>query len=358
MTKRWYGIVIGALLVALVFPGRGQESPWSQLGQLQQELERETACLRGELEKGGAELAARIERLLDTEMPKQLARLKAESAELRAELVGHKAEMLAQLAAQQSPMTWDADEVDVMVEGDRGWLGVTIAEVTAEITKEFKLPAEQGVILTEVEADGPAAKAGLKANDVVTEYNGQRVEGTAQFPRLIRETPAGRTVQLTIWRDGRAQKVSLRLGSFRDHFESRARPFDLKDFNFKFELPEIGGNIFFSRTPVLGISAEDLSGQLGSYFGAPGGEGILVREVKPGTPAEKAGLKAGDVITKVDGDGVRTVSDLREKLREKPDKKTASLGVLRKGTEISLNIEIEQPKPPERKKLISRSTYL
>jgi len=212
--------------------------------------------------------------------------------------------------------------------------------------------------LTGVEADGPAAKAGLKANDVVTEYNGQRVEGTAQFRRLIRETPAGRTVQLSVWRDGRAQKVSLQLGRFRDHFASHAHSFGPKDFNFKFELPEIGGNILLSRTPVLGISAEDLSGQLGSYFGAPDSEGILVREVKHGTPAEKAGLKAGDVITKVDGDRVRTVSDLREKLRDKRDKKTVSLSVLRKGTEMSLNIEIEQPKPPEQKKLISRRTYL
>jgi serine protease Do len=358
MTKRWCGIVIGALFVAWAIPGRGQENPWSGFSQLQEQLERESARMRAQLEKGRQELAARIDQLLNTELTQELATLQAESAKLRAEVVGDKAGMLAELAAQQAPMTWDPDDMDVMMEGDRGWLGVTITEVTTEKAKELKLPAEQGVILTEVEADGPAAKAGLKANDVVTEYNGQRVEGTAQFRRLIRETPAGRTVQLTISRDGRTQKVSLQLGSFRDHFVSRVRPFGPKDFKFKFELPEIGGNIFLSRTPMLGISAEDLSGQLGSYFGALDGEAILVREVKPGTPAEKAGLKAGDVITKVDGVRVQTVSDLREKLRDKRDKKTVSLSVLRKGTEMSLNVEVEQPKPPEQKKLIGRRTYL
>src|SRR2546426_792502 len=91
-------------------------------------------------------------------------------------------------------------------------LGVETAEVNAEKTKELKLPAERGVLLTEIVPDSPAAKAGLKANDVVTEFNGQRVEGAAQFRRLIRETPAGRTVQLTVWRDGRSQTISVTLG--------------------------------------------------------------------------------------------------------------------------------------------------
>jgi serine protease Do len=109
-----------------------------------------------------------------------------------------------------------------------------------------------------------------------------------------------------------------------------------------------------SRTPVLGINAEDLSGQLGNYFGAPGGEGILVREVNTGSPAEKAGMKAGDVITKIDGERVRTLSDLREKLRAKRDQKSVSVGVIRKGSEVSLNVEIEQPRPPERRPIARR----
>src|SRR5947207_15027061 len=88
-----------------------------------------------------------------------------------------------------------------MVIGDDGssWLGVETHEVTADKAKELKLSAERGVVLGKIVPDSPAAKAGLKENDVVMEINGQRVEGAAQFRRMIHEIPAGRTIQLTVW---------------------------------------------------------------------------------------------------------------------------------------------------------------
>src|SRR6266576_2792374 len=79
------------------------------------------------------------------------------------------------------------------------WLGVETHEVTADKAKELKLSAERGVFLGKIVPDSPAAKAGLKENDVVTEINGQRVEGAAQFRRMIHEIPAGRSIQLTVW---------------------------------------------------------------------------------------------------------------------------------------------------------------
>ena len=101
-----------------------------------------------------------------------------------------------------------------MVIGDDGssWLGVETHEVTADKAKELKLSAERGVVLGKIVPDSPAAKAGLKENDVVTEINGQRVEGAAQFRRMIHEIPAGRSIQLTVWRDGRTQTISATLG--------------------------------------------------------------------------------------------------------------------------------------------------
>src|SRR5262249_55605045 len=98
--------------------------------------------------------------------------------------------------------------------GDEGasWLGVETREVSSDFAKEHKLSAERGVVVGKVISDSPAAKAGLKESDVVTEINGQRVEGTAQFRRMIREIPAGRTVQIGIVRDGKAQNVSVTLG--------------------------------------------------------------------------------------------------------------------------------------------------
>lgn len=245
-------------------------------------------------------------------------------------------------------------------EGERGWLGVGIAEVTAEKAKELKLSAVRGALITEVEENSPAAKAGLKANDVITEYNGQRVEGSAQFRRMIRETPAGRTAQLTVWREGRSQNLSVELGNFHEQMGKMAKKDASKEFHFDFKMPEFGPHVFtMLHTPILGIGAQDLSGQLGSYFGAPDGEGVLVTEVRSGTPAEKAGLKAGDVIIKVAGERVRNVGELREKLHEKHEAKTVAIGVLRKGAETSVNVELEQPKPPaDRKRTISRRSAI
>jgi serine protease Do len=263
------------------------------------------------------------------------------------------------------------DDVNVFIgEDGSSWLGVETHEVTAEKAKELKLSAERGVLLGKIVPDSPAAKAGLKENDIVTEINGQRVEGAAQFRRMIHETPAGRSIQLTVWRDGRSQTISATLGKSeeRRHAMKMVAP---TPGAFAFRMPEIpdipsmewNGNMIFSGgQPRLGIDAEDISGQLGSFFGAPDGEGILVREVNSGSPAEKAGVKAGDVITSVNGERIRTVGELREKLaakREDKDAKdrTVKLGVLRNKGEISLNVEL--PAPAARtKRLVSHRTNI
>jgi serine protease Do len=260
------------------------------------------------------------------------------------------------------------DDVNVLI-GDEGssWLGVETHEVTSDKAKELKLNAERGVVLGKVVADSPAAKAGLKENDVVTEINGQRVEGAAQFRRMIHEIPAGRSIQLTVWRDGRSQTISATLGKS----EERRRAMKMMAPTpgaFAFRMPEIpeipsmewnGNMLIGGGQPRLGIDAEDINGQLGTFFGAPDGEGILVREVNSGSPAEKAGVKAGDVITSLNGERIRTVGELREKLSAKRDEKdrTVKLGVLRSKSEISLNVEL--PAPVARsKRIVSRRTNI
>src|SRR6516162_6797332 len=183
----------------------------------------------------------------------------------------------------------DEDNMQVVLGPGSSWLGVGVTEVDAEKVKELKLPAERGALLGKVVADSPAAKAGLKENDVVTEINGQRVEGAEQFRRMIREIPAGRTAQFTIWRDGHSETLSVTLG--------KPEAAGLKVFThnpkaFSFNMPELsvmpdlsGLNQLRSFSlvspghPTLGIDAENLKGEFGQYFGAPEGEGVLVRGV-------------------------------------------------------------------------------
>jgi serine protease Do len=243
-------------------------------------------------------------------------------------------------------------------DGDEGpsWLGVETHEVTPENAKELKLPAERGVVVAGVTKDSPAAKAGLKEKDVITEVNGQRVEGAAQFRRMIHEIPAGRAAQLTVWRDGRAQTLSATLGKAE---ELHNRWMGATPGSFAFRMPEVdipemppmdlGGEMgmLAGGRPRLGIDAEDIGGQLGSFFGAPDGEGILVRNVNSGSPAERAGLRAGDVITSFNGERVRSLGDLRQKLSSQNEAKTAKIGVLRNKSEISLTVELPQRTPKQ-----------
>src|SRR6266853_1968680 len=262
----------------------------------------------------------------------------------------------------------ETDGMNIVIADDgSSWLGVETHEVTAEKAKELKLSAERGVVLGKIVPDSPAAKAGLKENDVVTEVNGQRVEGAAQFRRMIHEIPAGRTIQLTVWRDGRTQTVSATLAKSeeRRHVMTRVAPMP-GTFAFRMpEMPEIppmewSGNMVFGGQPRLGIDAEDINGQLGAFFGAPDGEGILVREVHPGSPAEKGGVKAGDVITSINGERIRTVGELREKLSAKRDDKDRSvkLGVLRNKSAVSLNVELPAPAAARTKHVFSRRTSI
>jgi serine protease Do len=321
-----------------------------------QQAEQVQREVQAELAKAQLEISRAVQEVTRTVVQKDIAK----------KLAVHRGAMLADLHARQAELaaliqekvTREVAPLLELQDSESGWLGVQIADVDAQKVKELKLPAERGVLITEVEADSPAAKAGLKVNDVVTEYNGQRIESATQFRRMVRESLAGRAVQLTVWRDARAQTLSATLGSSRDRTERAFTVMGPHEFKFnsdmfKFDMPDI---FVASRAPLLGISAEDISGQLGAYFGAPGGEGILVREVNSGSPAEKAGMKAGDVITKVDGDKVRSLDDLREKLRAKREQKTVSVGVIRKGAEVSLNVEIEQPRPPERKRIARRTS--
>jgi S1-C subfamily serine protease len=321
-----------------------------------------------ELRENLANLNERVRQEVQMSSP-EMQRLQNLSAQLRlnqgqfdasaSELATRAAE-LADLAQENSVEVQGPGVFVTTDEDGSGWLGVEIGEVTAEKAKDLKLTAQRGVVVMDVEPDGPAAKAGLKENDVITQYDGQVVEGTVQFRRLVRETPTGRTVALAISRNGATQNVSVELGERSAFFERRMKG-KMRDFDnaFAFSMPNQDFTLAMppvdARMPSLGINAEDLSGQLGSYFGAPDGTGILIREVRSGTAADKAGLKAGDVIVKVDGKPIRTLADLRAELREKSDQKTVALGIIRKAAEMSVTVGIERPQPSESSHVVRRA---
>jgi serine protease Do len=203
--------------------------------------------------------------------------------------------------------------------GEEGgsYLGVGVRDVTSDSVAQLKLKDEHGVEVTSIDSEGPAAKAGVKEHDVILTFNGQTIEGYEQLRRMIRETPAGRSVKLGVSRAGQPLTLTVPLGK-REEW-SFVRPnivtipkVTIPQMNFEWDAPGFAVLQIASRS---GATVEDLTPQLGDYFGAKGGEGVLVRNVERGSPAESAGLKAGDVIVKIAQDRVSNSSDWRRLMR-------------------------------------------
>ena len=236
---------------------------------------------------------------------------------------------------------------DVMVLDGRGaQLGVRVSDV------DVKDPL--GVRIDDVDPDSPAEKAGLREGDVVVEFDGERVRSARQFTRLVQETPDGRTVKIAVMRNGQKQtldatpenRVAMDFGAdadrLREEVERSLREFrveppifrydDRGPRRFEYRLPERVMPFMGSRGR-LGVTVQSLTPELEEYFGARNG-GVLVSSVTPDSAAAKAGLKAGDVITSINGRSVTGSGDLMRKLRDLSGDVT--VGILRDKQEITL----------------------
>jgi len=222
--------------------------------------------------------------------------------------------------------------------GTTSFLGVGIQEIDSERSKALKLPEEAGVEVTRVAPDSPAEKAGIKTGDVVLQYNGQRIEGIDQFSRMVRETPAGREVRLGIFRNGATQTVTAKIVSHSGPIlngqlmlPSTQEPLDLR-------IPDLPRNLMTWRSGALGVDAETLEGQLAEFFGVK--EGVLIRSVTKGSAAEKAGIRAGDVITRLDDAKVTSPADISNRLRALRGK-TVSVVLVRDRKEVTVSVTLE-----------------
>ena len=227
-------------------------------------------------------------------------------------------------------------------------LGVTLGDITADKAQALKLPAVAGAIVNSVQKDSAAAKAGLEAGDAIVEFDGIHVRSSAELRRLIRETPAGRTVAIKILRNGKTSVLSAKLEAADNHMNF--------NYNYKFKNP---GPMFFTEIGpppgghrvTLGISGDDLTPQLAKYFGVTQGTGVLIAEVTLGGPADKAGLKAGDVIIQVDGQPVKGVQELRHTLNDNfsGDARKVNLTIIRDHHEQSITADLTRSQPVERR---------
>jgi serine protease Do len=284
-----------------------------------------------------------------------------------------------------------APELPVPVWIEEGaYLGVMLEEVDADDVEKLKLREERGTIVEKVLEGSPAEKAGLKENDVILSMSGQPVESSTQLRRMIGESVPGRTSRLEIMRDGREQNISVVLGRHEGasckmkRHDFGPRDEDLKRFEIRLkgneeelrlkahELEELGNlkeleqlekldelkelevygpdvekniRIIVGGRARLGVKLDDLTDQLAGYFGMSDRTGALVTEVVKDTPAEKAGLKAGDIILNVGGEKIEDAGDVREALFDKEG--TVELTILRDKKEIKIKAELEEQDKPQ-----------
>src|SRR6266481_2619060 len=212
----------------------------------------------------------------------------------------------------------------------RSYLGVDIQDVTPERLSELKLKEERGVEVLTVDQDAPAGKAGLKEHDVILEFNGTKVEGVEHLRRMIREIPPGRTATVAVSRDGKPMLFKVQLADKGQAMRmSGSRKIMIpRPVIPEFDFPAVDVMVQTSGSRS-GAVVENLTPQLGDFFGARNGEGVLVRSVEKGSAAEAAGLKAGDVIVRADNEKLSGRTDLSHVLRDHREGCTITLGIVR-----------------------------
>jgi C-terminal processing protease CtpA/Prc len=255
--------------------------------------------------------------------------------------------------------------------GGGNHLGVSVESVTRENMSSFNLQGSpRGVVVRDVQENSPASKAGLQKNDVILRFDGEQISSAQKLQRLINESAPEHTARLSISRNGAEQELSVTLGKregfssqsfgnfkfpdvqafglkseeFKRHAEElqrnskewqrdteewkkRAKELDLnskelrKELENKFRAEGFGNNftLVYGGGRRIGITTQELTGQLADYFGVSERGGLLVTSVTENSPAAKAGLKAGDVVTEVDGTQLRNAGELSRAINRRDE---------------------------------------
>lgn len=226
---------------------------------------------------------------------------------------------------------------------DGGFLGVQLREVRHDDVAALKLPAERGAVVEKIIPESPAAEAGLKESDVIVEFDGETIHSAAQLTRLVRETPVARSVNVAVLRDGQRKPFTIKLKE-RKGARALARPFPdgvpgIEPWLDLDRMPRVITSIV-GQPGRLGVQVQNLTEQLAEYFKVAQKSGVLIASVTEGSPAQKAGLKAGDVIVAANGKSIADTRDLQEILRDR-SQTSVKLDCVRNGQKMSFSVTLE-----------------
>jgi len=221
------------------------------------------------------------------------------------------------------------------------WLGVMTQTVDEDIADAFEVDVDYGAIINEVVDDSPAELAKLDDGDVIISFNGQKVWDSEDLTDFVEDAEVGSKATVGIMRDGKEMSVEVELGS-RPRGSSWAFRNDDTPGAFWFNGPGEVQTYNWSGHGYIGVQLTELTKQLAEYFGLPDGEGVLITEVDKDSPAEKAGLRAGDIITDIGDEEVSDYGDVKEIVSESEKGDKLTLTVVRNKTEQKVEVEVAE----------------
>ncbi|MDZ7262862.1 MAG: PDZ domain-containing protein [candidate division KSB1 bacterium] len=217
---------------------------------------------------------------------------------------------------------------------EQGWIGVYVENLTPELREELGVKERFGVVVSEVVEDSPAEKAGIKEDDVILKLDGRRIRKYQDLIREVRRKEPGQEIEVEIVRGKEYKTLKLKVGR---------RP-KSSAYRFDFRLPDRSYFRFYGDYPTLGLKLQELNADLASYFGLKEHQGILITEVEPDSPGDEAGLKAGDIITKVDNETVELPEDVIDIFRDLKKGDKVEIEYLRKGQQQKTTLEVKRPR--------------
>ena len=216
----------------------------------------------------------------------------------------------------------------------RGWLGVQIQQVTDEIAESLGLPEAKGALVAAVTPGGPAESSGIEAGDVILSFNGQAVPEMRALPRIVAETQVGEEVAVRVWRAGKEQAVTAKLGELEKAEEARV-----------VQTSQTDGVIEDTKVSSLGLDVATLTPQLREDYKVPGDiDGVVIREIATDGVAAEKGLSVGDVIVEANQREVREPKDLADAVAEAREagKKSILLFVASQGETRFIALRIDK----------------
>jgi S1-C subfamily serine protease len=213
----------------------------------------------------------------------------------------------------------------------KGYLGVSIEDLDRRDKKEFNV--DYGVLISRVEMESPADEHGLMEDDVIQTVNGIKIRRPHTLTRVIRKIKPGDNAKITVIRDGSKKAISVVIGKLKKdgHYSYTFSGPDKTLFGF------FGGNKAY-----LGVHLRELNEDLAPYFGIKPGEGALVMDIEEDSPAEKAGFKSGDIISKIDGEEISVPDDVVEIISDYEEDDEVDISIIRRKRKQTIKVILEE----------------